>query len=199
MALMSMKAFASILILQVVFLSFCNARPQDDGPGLQEGDPETVAGAGANNDPLIDYQTQIYIVSGTLGGILLLLILLVIALALSVAKLKDQVNKKHQRYIVPDDQNANTQSPKRGGEAVLAYDNSAFNGHEMQERRVDAKQDIEQRGYTIYNGRSNENRYPSNNRDSRSTLMRYEDGVVPITSDSRQPQVHRNNNRDYRY
>ena len=37
---------------------------------------------------------------------------------------------------------------------------------------------------------------PVNNRDSRSTLMRYEDGVVPITSD--RPQGNRGG-RDYRY
>lgn len=38
------------------------------------------------NEEAIDTQTQIYIIAGTLGGILLLLILLVIALALSLAK-----------------------------------------------------------------------------------------------------------------
>ena len=43
----------------------------------------------------------------------------------------------------------------------MAYDNSGFNGHEMQERgRNEARRTIEERGYTVYEGgRSNENRY----------------------------------------
>ena len=42
---------------------------------------------------------------------------------------------------------------------TLAYDNTGFNGHEMQERRVDSKRELEERGFTVYGGRSNENRY----------------------------------------
>ncbi|XP_059082816.1 uncharacterized protein LOC131880250 isoform X4 [Tigriopus californicus] len=114
--------------------------------------------------PSIDYQTQIYIVSGTLGGILLLLIILVLALALSVAKLKDQLEKRQKSYLVDDNNiNHNPDAAGLGRDQIHAYDNSAFTGvgdaTEMQERSVDAKMEIARRGYTVYNGNSHENSY----------------------------------------
>ena len=47
---------------------------------------------------------------------------------------------------------------------IHAYDNSAFNsgggssGHEMEERRVDSKAEVERLGYEMYNGKGHENR-----------------------------------------
>jgi hypothetical protein len=44
------------------------------------------------------------------------------------------------------------------GEQIHAYDNNAFNGaHEMEERRVDSKAEVERLGYEMYNGK-HENR-----------------------------------------
>lgn len=42
---------------------------------------------------------------------------------------------------------------------IHAYDNTAFNNgaHEMEERRVDAKSEVERMGYEMYNGK-HENR-----------------------------------------
>ena len=48
---------------------------------------------------------------------------------------------------------------------IHAYDNSAFNsgggssGHEMEERRVDSKAEVERLGYEMYNGKGHENRW----------------------------------------
>ena len=50
------------------------------------------------------------------------------------------------------------------GIEIHAYDNSAFNsgggssGHEMEERRVDSKAEVERLGYEMYNGKGHENR-----------------------------------------
>lgn len=41
-----------------------------------------------------------------------------------------------------------------GDQTIHAYDNSAFNsGHEMQERSVDGKSDIQRLGYQVYAGK----------------------------------------------
>ena len=41
------------------------------------------------------------------------------------------------------------------GEQIHAYDNTAFSGsHEMEERKPDAKSDVERLGYEMYNGKS---------------------------------------------
>jgi len=39
-------------------------------------------------------------------------------------------------------------------EQIHAYDNTAFSGHEMEERKTDAKADIERLGYEMYNGKN---------------------------------------------
>ena len=43
---------------------------------------------------MLDLQTQLYILSATFGGVIFLLIILVLVLALSVARIKEQL---HQR------------------------------------------------------------------------------------------------------
>eukprot|EP00094_Tigriopus_californicus_P000074 TCALIF_00071-PB protein Name:"Protein of unknown function" AED:0.03 eAED:0.03 QI:173/1/1/1/0.4/0.66/6/179/215 len=190
----------TVLATSIVLICLCHSVVlAQEGPGLSET-PQTRA-AVEEPPPSIDYQTQIYIVSGTLGGILLLLIILVLALALSVAKLKDQLEKRQKSYLVDDNNiNHNPDAAGLGRDQIHAYDNSAFTGvgdaTEMQERSVDAKMEIARRGYTVYNGNSHENRHPSHVRDSRATLMRYEDGVIPI---SEKQEGNRQNSRPYRY
>lgn len=111
----------------------------------------------------LELQTQIYIVSGTLGGVILLLILLVLALALAIARIKDQLQDRHQKYI-PAEISTNPSRGYRAEDNVnTSYVNDAFNGgHEMEERGVESKTTAERMGYEMYNGRPNaENRNSS--------------------------------------
>jgi len=143
----------------------------------------------------LDLQTQLYIISGTFGAVVFLLILLVLTLALSVAKIKDQLCDSEARYIP-------------GREQIHGYQNGAFNGgadvvRGVNERSVDGHSDLEKLGYTIYSGKgsSRENVYKVNDPlggageqgeniplDSVShsggrQMMKYEEGVIPMADD----------------
>lgn len=143
----------------------------------------------------MDIQTQLYIISGTFGAVVFLLILLVLTLALSVAKIKDQLCDSEARYIP-------------GKEQIHGYQNGAFNGggdvvRGVNERSVDKDNhnDLKDLGYTIYNGKgqSRENVYkvsdPVNNSGGenipldnvssygRGQMMKYEEGVIPMADE----------------
>lgn len=154
----------------------------------------------------LDLQTQLYIISGTFGAVVFLLILLVLTLALSVAKIKDQLCDSEARYI------------PSGKEQIHGYQNGAFNGgadvvRNANERSVDRdnNSDLKDLGYTIYNGKRNssrENVYkvndpmstPGNQGESipldnvsnsgRRQMMKYEEGVIPM-ADEEQSQNYR--------
>lgn len=149
---MKMYAFAIFLIL----LTVCHSLPQSS-----EGIPPLDA---TTDTPLVPLQTQIYIVSGTLGGVILLLILLVLALALSIARIKDQLPRSQAKYELQNRPIENLPTPSRqfGVTDIVntSYVNNAYTeGHEMEERAVDSKTTAERMGYEMYNGRTNgENR-----------------------------------------
>jgi len=148
----------------LIFLSVCNSQPQSSD-GLPPLDVESTLAT--TEQPLsnsVDLQTQIYIVSGTLGGVILLLILLVLALALSIARIKDQLQSRQGKYEIQNRPAENLTSPSRqfgvNDNVNTSYVNNAYNGgHEMEERAVDSKTTAERMGYEMYNGRTNgENR-----------------------------------------
>lgn len=193
----------------LIFALFCVfGLSSAQGPGLEDNKAN-------NEDEPISVQTQIYIVTGILGGMILLLIILVLALALSLVRLRKNIYSRQNRYATAsnnsldgaggNNQNVAQISAHGEREHIHAYDNNAFGGggggnnHEMQERRVDAAKDLERMGYSVYNGRNHENRITGGHqRDSRQTLMRYEDGVVPIveaTNNNHHSSPYRNNNR----
>merc|ERR1712223_365656 len=125
------------------------------------GDPTSLPllDTDSTDTPKIDIQTQIYIVSGTLGGVILLLILLVLALSLSIAKIKDQTKERQSKYELQNRPNDNFSSPRGYGvsdHVSSSYTNNAFNGgQEMEERAVDSKTTADRMGYEMYNGRAN--------------------------------------------
>eukprot|EP00092_Neocalanus_flemingeri_P008134 GFUD01008774.1.p1 GENE.GFUD01008774.1~~GFUD01008774.1.p1 ORF type:complete len:178 (+),score=48.06 GFUD01008774.1:54-587(+) len=143
----------------------------------------------------LDLQTQLYIISGTFGAVVFLLILLVLTLALSVAKIKDQLCDSEARYVP-------------GKEQIHGYQNGAFNGgadvvRGVNERSVDGHSDLEKLGYTIYSGKGNsrENVYKVNDpmgaageqgenipldnvsHSGGRQMMKYEEGVIPMADD----------------
>jgi len=145
----------------------------------------------------LDIQTQLYIISGVFGAVVFLLILLVLTLALSVAKIKDQLCDSEARYVP-------------GKEQIHGYQNGAFNGggdvvRGVNERSVDKDNhnDLKDLGYTIYNGKghSRENVYKVNDpvgggdqgenipldsvSSGRRQMMKYEEGVIPMAEEER--------------
>jgi len=143
----------------------------------------------------LDIQTQLYIISGVFGAVVFLLILLVLTLALSVAKIKDQLCDSEARYVP-------------GKEQIHGYQNGAFNGggdvvRGVNERSVDKDNhnDLKDLGYTIYNGKghSRENVYKVNDpvgggeqgenipldsvSSGRRQMMKYEEGVIPMADE----------------
>jgi len=143
--------------------------------------PLLLHGVQAQDDGSLDIQTQIYIVCGVYGGILLLLIILVLVLALTISRLKEQMSGDLDRYI-PTNFGAIASQQQQ----IFAYENGAFNGivqqqdtdrsnPGMRERSVDGD-DLE--GYTVYSG-SNQNRFASPGRTP-NPVMKYEEGVVPL-------------------
>jgi len=134
-------------------------------------------------------QIQIYIVAGTLGGVVFILIILILALALSVSKIKDQLSSSNTRYTPV------TNNPQAKGGEIFAYDNGAYNGSrdaqdrrpvdgDMQERIAEGNDDLEKMGYSVYNGRQDNppNRYSNASQpgyESRAPA-RHIDGVVPL-------------------
>jgi len=166
--------------------------------------PLLLHGVAAQDDGSLDIQTQIYIVCGVYGGILLLLIILVLVLALTISRLKEQMSGDLDRYI-PTNFGAIASQQQQ----IFAYENGAFNGivqqqdtdrsnPGMRERSVDGD-DLE--GYTVYSG-SNQNREEaykvseeiSENNETipldnlrfaspgrtPNPVMKYEEGVVPL-------------------
>jgi len=153
--------------LFLILLSVCYSLPQD---------PTSLPLLDTTDPPKIDIQTQIYIVSGTLGGIILLLILLVLALSVSIARIKDQLQGGRQsKYELQHRPAENVSSPRGYGASdhvSSSYVNNAFNGgHEMEERAVDSKTTADRMGYEMYNGRSNA--------ENRSSLAPYHTSTSP--------------------
>lgn len=158
-----------LLLLQLLILSSPSCLAQDTTDGGS-----------------IDLQTQIYIITGVYGGILLLLILLALALALSIAKLKDQISRDMDRYS-PEP----IRKPGSTNQQIYAYENGAYNngaadpersggggGGGMQERSVDGADDLERMGYTVYSG--NRNNRPGAPTGGSKPVMKYEEAVIPL-------------------
>lgn len=112
-----------------------------------------------------ELRRQMIIITSILGGVVVLTLMLVLALAVSISKMKAKFSNKHERYLAstPDTGAAISPSIRQNRQQEIhAYDNSAFNsggssGHEMEERRVDSKSEVERLGYEMYNGK-HENR-----------------------------------------
>lgn len=111
-----------------------------------------------------ELRRQMIIITSILGGVVVLTLILVLALALSISKMKAKFSNKHERYLAstPDTGAAISPSMRQNRQEIHAYDNSAFNsggssGHEMEERGVDSKAEVERLGYEMYNGK-HENR-----------------------------------------
>merc|ERR1712141_559545 len=134
----------------------------------------------ANEDTATDVESlrkTLWIVTGALGGVLLLVLILVLALAVAVSRIRSQFTSKRERYVHSSSVEDNTGaiSPIRQGrpspsQEIHAYDNSAFNpgAHEMEERRDrDSKVEVERLGYEMYNGK-HENRNPNHSYKMRS-------------------------------
>lgn len=142
---------------------------------------------------MIDFQTQLYILSATFGGVIFLLIILVLTLALSVARIKEQLQERLR------DERASRRSVG-SRETCAAYENGAFsgNGHASfpgNERSVDGD-DLSRLGYTTYTGGARDTAYKvsdSGHEDDiplsdirtpgsggNKPLMKYEEGVVPM-------------------
>jgi len=157
---------------------------------------------------MLDLQTQLYILSATFGAVIFLLILLVLVLALSVARIKEQLHARLRQ----------DQGCPNGSRDVIGYENGGFstagNGRasNVNERSVDGD-DLERLGYTQYRGGNRENAYKVNDpvrgeegeiplSDLRNSsamgggkpMMKYEEGVVPLGD--RDPE--RNSNYSYR-
>jgi len=151
-------------------------------------------------DGSIDLQTQVYIIAGVYGAVMLILIILVLVLTLSIAKLRDQLRGDLDRYVPADPQQ------------IFAFENGAFNGVAeieknnpgMRERSVDGD-DLEELGYTVYTGKNKDETYkvsdemtpadqsiPMKNMRSApngsSPMMRYEEAVVPLHERGRNPR-----------
>jgi len=128
----------------------------------------------------VNLQTQVYIISGTFGIIAFLLIVLLLSLAFSVAKIKNQLLDTESRYIVDRE------------ERVRGYQNGGYHGggdmiqHGGRERSVDPDtRDIAKMGYSVYsgNGRNQSSDNIPMQNVSRSQMMKFEEGVIPINSD----------------
>jgi len=138
-----------------VDVSFSNVTVSDnttsDTTESQEGDGHnttTEAGGYSFLAGKVELQTQVYIISGTFGIVSFLMILLLLSLALSVAKIKDQIMDTESRYVVDRE------------DRVTGYQNGGFSsGHMSQryqeERSVDG--DLKNMGYSIYSGNNRGN------------------------------------------
>jgi len=169
----------------------------------------TVQKVSAREAGMLDLQTQLYILSATFGAVIFLLILLVLVLALSVARIKEQLHERLSR----EDRGCLNNSRD-----AIGYENGGFsssgNGHAngVNERSVDGD-DLERLGYTQYRGGNRENVYkvsdpvhgeegeiPLNEMRHSSAagggkpMMKYEEGVVPLGD--RDPEM--NSNYSYR-
>jgi len=114
--------------------------------GFDDVETSTETDASTNTEssatPKIDVQMQIYILSGAFGGVIILLIALVLALALSIARIKDQL-RGHQRYQPNEVKNRPTEN-------ILSTNVTAGGNDQVT---------AQQMGYEMYSGRS----YPENN------------------------------------
>jgi len=149
-------------------------------------DPNPMANENTTSD-VESLRKTLWIVTGALGGVLLLVLILVLALAVAVSRIKSQFTSKRERYVhsssIEDNNTGAISSPNiRQGrpsprQEIHAYDNSAFNpgAHEMEERRDrDSKVEVERLGYEMYNGK-HENSY-ADPADLKSTLKVTDDG-----------------------
>jgi len=199
----------------LLFLLICfpiqNSLCQQDGPTLNnEESTDTV------ND-IDELRRQMIIITSILGGVVVLTLMLVLALAVSISKMKAKFSNKHERYLAstPDTGAAISPSIRQNRQQEIhAYDNSAFNsggssGHEMEERRVDSKSEVERLGYEMYNGK-HENRYtaqlPRASTLSGSTpshQLRMDEGVAPMAQATPTRENHNrrsgSDERAYRY
>jgi len=177
------------LLFVLICFPIQNSLCLQDGPTLNnEESTDTV------ND-IDELRRQMIIITSILGGVVVLTLMLVLALAVSISKMKAKFSNKHERYLAstPDTGAAISPSIRQNRQQEIhAYDNSAFNsggssGHEMEERRVDSKSEVERLGYEMYNGK-NENRYtaqlPRASTLSGSTpshQLRMDEGVAPMS------------------
>jgi len=128
---------------------------QDPGPDVKD----------ATEDEKIDeLRRQMIIITSIIGGVCILTLILVLALAVSISKMKARFTNKHERYLPssPDEGTISPTRPSTSRQEIHSYDNNAFNSgaHEMEERRIDAKHEVERLGYEMYNGK-HENRNSS--------------------------------------
>lgn len=174
----------------LLFLLICfpiqNSLCSENGPPLNnEESTDTV------ND-IDELRRQMIIITSILGGVVVLTLMLVLALAVSISKMKAKFSNKHERYLAstPDTGAAISPSIRQNRQQEIhAYDNSAFNsggssGHEMEERRVDSKSEVERLGYEMYNGK-HENRKNTYQRQSDRFLIRYTEDDDVIKNGSR--------------
>jgi len=176
---------------------------------LDNGAGDKTLSTSVQKAGMLDLQTQLYILSATFGAVIFLLILLVLVLALSVARIKEQLHERLSR----EDRGCLNNSRD-----AIGYENGGFsssgNGHanSVNERSVDGD-DLERLGYTQYRGGNRENVYkvtdpvhgeegeiPLNEMRNSSgagggkPMMKYEEGVVPLGD--RDPEM--NSNYSYR-
>jgi len=147
------------LLFVLICFPIQNSLCLQDGPTLNNDEStDTVNG-------IDELRRQMIIITSILGGVVVLTLMLVLALAVSISKMKAKFSNKHERYLAstPDTGAAISPSIRQNRQQEIhAYDNSAFNsggssGHEMEERRVDSKSEVERLGYEMYNGK-HENR-----------------------------------------
>jgi len=159
---------------------------QNDTKFITVGDGDALV-MGQETSDVESLRKTLWIVTGALGGVLLLVLILVLALAVAVSRIKSQFTSKRERYVhsssIEDNNTGAISSPNiRQGrpsprQEIHAYDNSAFNpgAHEMEERRDrDSKVEVERLGYEMYNGK-HENSY-ADPADLKSTLKVTDDG-----------------------
>jgi len=152
---------------------------QNDTKFITVGDGDALV-MGQETSDVESLRKTLWIVTGALGGVLLLVLILVLALAVAVSRIKSQFTSKRERYVhsssIEDNNTGAISSPNiRQGrpsprQEIHAYDNSAFNpgAHEMEERRDrDSKVEVERLGYEMYNGK-HENRNPNHSYKMRS-------------------------------
>ncbi|XP_040580606.1 uncharacterized protein [Lepeophtheirus salmonis] len=164
-------------------------------------------------EKLDDLQYQIYALCGSFGVISLLLIILLFALAYSMSKLKDQVSSTRHVPYIPDNRTGDQihaydnsafstghemQERRRSNldkEPVPKPGYGIHNGNNPYEKN-DTKPKSDRHkmeNIPLDTLRENEadlsqNKKPNTtDRDSKSTLMRYEDGVIPCNNDSTPP------------
>jgi len=132
--------------------------------GVDSETTESTISTGTTNDsaaPKIDLQMQIYILSGAVGGVLVLLIILVLALALSIARIKDLLRD----YQSPNDY-------KKGPSESIYGVTKANSGPDTSNQIADFKSTAEQMGYEMYSGNAYSGRRPTDINNNGSSFSR---------------------------